>query len=520
MIKKRLLLIAIILIGIANAKTITIAGTADLQGKLEPSVQKIDLDGDGKREKIEMGGISHLATLYKKLKKDNPNTVIVSAGDDLMGAYFHIFKGKAIFGTMSEAGYEILALGNHEFDKGSEVLASGLKDASFTTLCSDLNVSSSALKKRCIPYVIKELDGVKVGFFSLITESLLKSNKEKNISFYDKNVPMAKKMVKKLKSKGVDVIVLVSHIGYKDDRALAKQVKGIDVIFGGHSHSYIKKMGYINKTAIVNGGEQGSQVVKVDIPLDKNNKPIAKEITMQKIPVTSEYIADVEVEKKLKEYKKELPKTIVLGITKKDWILDSRLNRHNESTVINMINDLLREKYKVDIVLNNAGTFRGKKIYEKGKITNKMLKEIDEFGNYAFILTLKGKYLSAILERSASAYGKGGLMHPSGLKYTIELSKKMQKTEGEKVVQKGERVKDVKVLQNGKWVELKPEKEYSVLTNAYVAHQGGDGYFWFSKYGTYFQNTYATLASIVAEELNEHKELTPKEKDGRLTIVH
>ena len=239
--KSKLLLTTLLLSTLLlSAKTITIVGTADLQGKLEPSVQKIDLDGDGKREKIEMGGVSHLATLYKKLKKDNPNTVIVSAGDDLMGAYFHIFKGKAIFGTMSEAGYEILALGNHEFDKGSEVLASGLKDASFTTLCSDLNVSSSALKESCVPYVIKVL----------------------------------------------------------------------------------------------------------------------------------------------------------------------------------------------------------KKIYEKGNITNKMLKEIDEFGNHAFIMTLKGKYLSAILERSASAYGKGGLMHPSGLKYTIILPKKMQKIEGEKVVQKGERVKD------------------------------------------------------------------------------
>lgn len=502
------------------SKTITIAGTADLQGKLEPSVQKIDLDGDGKRDKVEMGGISHLATLFKELKKENPNTVIVSAGDDLMGAYFHVFKGKAILGMMSNAGYEILALGNHEFDKGSDVLASALESTTFTTLCSDLNVSASALNGKCMPYTIKELDGVKVGFFSLMTESLLESNNEKKISFFNKNIPMAKKMVKQLREKGVDVIVLVSHIGYKEDRKLAKQVKGIDVIFGGHSHSYIKKMGYINHTAIVNGGEQGSQVVKVDIPLDKNNKVLHKQISMTKIPVTSKYMADTQVEKRLQAYKKQLPKTIILGITKKDWVMDSKLMRRGESPVANMINDLLRKKYKVDIVLNNAGTFRGKKIYEKGNITNKMLHEIDEFGNYAYMLTLKGKYISAILEKSASAYGKGGLMHPSGLKYTIELPKPMQKTEGENIVRVGERVKEVKVLQNGKWVELEPEKEYSVLTNAYIAQKGGDGYFWFAKYGTDFQNTYATIASIIAEELNEHQELTPKEKDGRLQIIY
>jgi len=100
------LMISIILITVLSyGKIISIVGTADLQGMLEPSVQKIDIDGDGKRDKVEMGGISHLATLYKQLKKENSNTVIVSAGDDLMNRYF-----------------------------------------------------------------IKEIDGVKVGFFSLITE--------------------------------------------------------------------------------------------------------------------------------------------------------------------------------------------------------------------------------------------------------------------------------------------------------------------------------------------------------------
>jgi len=514
------LYILLILLTWGYAKTISIVGTADLQGILEPLVQKIDLDGDGKRDKVEMGGISHLATVYKQLKKENPNTVVVSAGDDLMGRYFHVYKGKAILGMMSEAGYEIFALGNHEFDKGSEVLASGLEGTKFITLCSDLDVSQSALKNKCKSYIIKELDGVKVGFFSLMTEGLLKSNKEKKIKFLSKNVAMAKEMVKLLREKGVDVIVLVSHIGYKTDRTLAKQVKGIDVIFGGHSHSYIKKMGYINKTAIVNGGEQGSQVVKVDIPLDENNKVLHQKITMTKIPVTSKYLEDAEVAKKLKVFQEKLPKTIVLGVTKKDWIMDSKINRRNESTVANIINDLLRNKYKVDVVLNNAGTFRGKKVYEKGDVTNTMLKEIDEFGNYAFILTLKGEYVQAILEQSAANYGRGGLMHASGLKYTIKLPNKLQKVEGGKVVQKGERVIEAKILQNGKWVEIDPKKEYSVLTNAYIAQQGGDGYFWFSTYGTHFQNTYATLASIMAEEVYEHKELTPKDKDGRLVIIH
>lgn len=511
-----MLLVTLVVYG----KIITIVGTADLQGMLEPSVQKVDIDGDGKRDKVEMGGVSRLATLYKALKKENPNTVVVSAGDDLMNRYFHVYQGKAILSLMSETGYEIFSLGNHEFDKGTQILAEALDGTQFTTLCSDLNVSASPLNGKCQPYLMKELDGVKVGFFSLIVESLLDVTAVKDLSLKGTNVEMAKEMIALLKKKGADVIVLVSHIGYKEDVALAKQVKGIDVIFGGHSHSYVKKMGHIGKTAIVNGGEQGSQVVKVDIPLDENGKIEHKKVTMTKIPVTSKYAVDENVEKKLEVFKAKLPKSIVLGVTKKPWVMNSRVTRRMESVVADMVNDLMREKYHVDIVLNNAGAFRGKKVYAEGNISNTMLKEIDEFGNYAYLLTLKGKYLKPILEHSAAEYAKGGFMQVSGLKYTVVLPNKLQKVEDKKIVQEGERVTEIKIFENSKWVEVDPEKAYTILSNSFITQQGGDGYFWFNKYATDVQNTYATFYSIMAEEIDEKKELTPGEKDGRLKVIH
>jgi len=89
-----------------------------------------------------------------------------------------------------------------------------------------------------------------------------------------------------------------------------------------------------------------------------------------------------------------------------------------------------------------------------------------------------------------------------------------------KVIQKGERVTDVKIWQDRKWVEIDKNKEYSILTNSFIAQKGGDGFFWFSKYGTNFQNTYATFYSIMVEALEEQKELTPKAKDGRITVIH
>lgn len=505
---------------IASNKVISIAGTADLQGMMKASSQKFDLDGDGKKEKIMMGGIAYLATVYKQLKKENPNTVIVSTGDDLMNKYFHTYKGKAIFSLMSDAGYELYAFGNHEFDKGSKVFAKALDDASFTSICSDLDISNSALKGKCKPYIIKEIDGVKVGFFSLMTEDLPLVTSERDVKIISDNVTTAKMMIKLLKDQGAHLIVALSHIGYKQDRVLAKQVKGIDLIFGGHSHEYVKKIGRINKTAIVNGGEQGIQVIKVDIPLDKDLKVLNREIKMTKIPITDALKADQKIEERVAKYQEGFPAAIVLGQTKTPWNLSSDEIRKSESTVVDMINDLMREKFKVDVVLNNAGAFRGSKVYAEGNVTDTMLKEIDEFGNYAYMLKLKGKYFKEILERSAASYGEGGLMQVSGLKYRITLPKQVQQMKDQKVIKPGKRVDNIKVLQEGKWVDLDPKKEYSILSNSFIVNHEGDGYFWFKKYGTDLKNTYTTFYSIMAEYIDTQKVLSPKAKDGRLEIVH
>ncbi len=125
------------------------------------------------------------------------------------------------------------------------------------------------------------MDGVKVGFFSLMTEDLPLVTSERVVKIISDNVTTAKMMVKLLREQRVHLVVALSHIGYKQDRVLAKQVRGIDLIFGGHSHEYVKKIGRINKTAIVNGGEKGIQIIKVDIPLDKDLKILTKELNFR-----------------------------------------------------------------------------------------------------------------------------------------------------------------------------------------------------------------------------------------------
>jgi len=501
-------------------KIITIAGTADLQGMMEPSSGKFDLDFDGKKVLMTLGGIDRIATLLADIRKENPNTITVTTGDDLMNRFFHTYKGRAILSLISDAGYDISVFGNHEFDKGSEVLAEALDGTKFEVLCSDLNVSNSKLDGKCKPYTIRELDGIKIGFFSMMTENFPIVTAEKSVKMTSDNVTTAKKMVKILKDKKVDIIVALSHIGYKEDRRLAKQVKGIDLIFGGHSHDYVKEMGHVNGAAIVNGGEKGIQVVKVDIPLDDNNKVVKKEIKMTKIIVGKDIKPNKMIKDRVSKYVSKFPKAIVLGETKSNWDMRSSTIRKGESSVADMINDMMREKFEVDIVLNNSGAFRGGKIYKAGQVTDRMLKEIDEFRQYAYILKLEGKYLKPIVEWSAANYGEGGFLQISGIKYRVTLSKQPQIMSGEKIVKEGERVDNIKVYIDGKWQPIDDDRVYTILSNSFIVKRGGDGYFWFKKYGKELKNTYASFYSIMADFLYEKRVITPNEKDGRIELIH
>jgi len=500
-------------------KIITIAGTADLQGMMEPTNGKFDLNFDGNREMMTLGGIDKIATVLRDIKRENPNTIIVTTGDDLMNRFFHTYKGRVILSLISDAGYDISVFGNHEFDKGSEVLAKALDDTKFEVLCSDLDVTNSDLIGRCKPYTIKEFDGTKVGFFSIMTENFPIVTAEKNVTLISNNVTTAKKMVKILRDRGVDIIIALSHIGYKKDRKLAKQIRGIDLIFGGHSHDYVKEMGHINGTAIVNGGEKGIQVVKVDIPLDSNNRVLHREIKMSKITINETIESNSSIKNRVSEYIQKFPKVIVLGETKAEWNMNSSVIRKGESNIADMINDMMRDKFEVDIVLNNSGAFRGGKIYKAGKVTDKMLKEIDEFRQYAYILKLQGKYLKPIIEWSASNYGGGGFLQVSGIRYRIDLSKQPMVIEGKIIIKDGDRVDKLEVYIDGSWQPIDSDRVYTISSNSFIVNRDGDGYFWFKKYGRDLQNTYASFYSIMTDFLYKEKVITPKAIDRRIEIV-
>ncbi len=506
----------------ARPEHFILVGTSDLQGAMDAPPPPANQDAHAH----PVGGISRIAVLLKLMKSAVPGHVItVSTGDDLMGPYFHTFNGKAIFTLMTRAGYDLFAPGNHEFDRGPAVFAHALNAAGFTCICSDLSVQGTPLQGKCVPYLLKEYGGITFGFFSLMTEDLPYVTSAAPVRLKADNITMARQMVTLLRRKGAQVIIALTHVGTKRDREVARQVSGIDIIFGGHSHNYLKKPLTVGETVIVNGGEGGTYLVKLDFFVSPDGEFLPQKTLYTLVPVNNTLKPDPGVETLLNSYKTALPEVIDLGTTKKPWDLSSKTLRTSESGVADLINDLMRKKFKVDVVLNNAGAFRGKKVYPPGDITDTMLREIDEFRDYAYLLEIKGAYLRQILERSASSYGGGGFMQVSGLRYTIDLSRPRQvlakDASGQlKIVSPGHRVTRIEIQNaSGEWGSLDADHTYRVLTNSFLVDREGNGYFWFKRYGKNTKNTYSTFYSILSEYVQHHHVVSPPDPDGRITIL-
>ncbi|MCD4690624.1 5'-nucleotidase C-terminal domain-containing protein [bacterium] len=505
---------------------LTIIGTADLQGMLEPVVGETDTDGDGVPEPTVTGGIARIGTRIHEIVAERPGRVVViSAGDDLMNRYFHAYKGEAIFRLMSMAGYDTYAFGNHEFDKGTDVLAAALDHAEFDCLCSDLVVEGTVLEGLCVPWFIRDYDGLRVGFFSLMTENFPLVTSAHDIAMTGRNFEVALGAVRALRESGAQVVIAVTHIGVEEDLRLAREVPGIDIIFGGHSHDYTPTLHRMGGTLIVNGGEKGPLLVRIDLVTDERGRLNLEAARFELIPIDESITPDPEIEAVLAGYAASFPEAIIVGRTDVDWDLTKATVRGGESPVANLVNDYMREKFGVDVVVNNAGAFRGKKVYAAGPVTDVMLNEIDEFKNYAYTLEIDGRYLTEVLERSAASHGEGGWLHVSGVRYEVDLGGVAQVLEetatGEwGVAIPGARVRSVEIMgEDGIWAPLDPDATYSMLSNSFIVKHAGDGYFWFTRYGSGVKNTYSTFYSILAEAASNSDALNPSPPDGRVRIV-
>ena len=223
------------------------------------------------------GGVARRATVVKRVRKENPNTLLVDAGDVLQGTpYFNFYKGEVEYKAMSAIGYDVGTLGNHEFDNGVEALAKALTFANFDIVSANYDVKGTVLEQRVKRYVVKTLAGIRVGLFGLGVSpvALITPDNFKGVTYIDP-VVAARDVVKKLREEErCALVVCMSHLGYNADAKsgdsfVASQVDGIDFIASGHTHTFMKEPVTQTqpcgaKTTIFQVGKSGIYVGRVD----------------------------------------------------------------------------------------------------------------------------------------------------------------------------------------------------------------------------------------------------------------
>jgi 5'-nucleotidase len=264
----------------APAKLV-ILHTNDMHSRIEPFPENAP-------QWAGLGGMARREALIDSVRRQEPNVLLLDSGDIFQGTpYFNFFGGELEYKLMSQMGYDASTLGNHDFDNGLEGLQRQLPNATFPFLIANYDFSKTSLAGRFQPYKVFEKQGIRIGVFGLGIElSGLVADRNFGQTVYLDPVAKAKELVAQLRGpERCDLVICLSHLGYKfdtspekiEDRKLAAQVSGIDLILGGHTHTFMDAPEPIegpggHKTLINQVGWSGINLGRLDYEFSPRTK--------------------------------------------------------------------------------------------------------------------------------------------------------------------------------------------------------------------------------------------------------
>jgi 5'-nucleotidase len=219
---------------------LVILHTNDTHSRIDPFPE------DGSRF-AGLGGVARRATLIDRIRRENEHVLLLDSGDIFQGTpYFNFFDGEIELRTMTAMGYDIATLGNHDFDNGVDGLVEMLPHADFEFVSANYDITASPLADRVRPYTTRTFGGVRVGVFGLGIDfhELVIDQLHEGVSYTDP-IAAARRSVRELRNRGCSLIVCLSHLGYRyrdgkvSDTVLAQEVPEIDLILGGHTHTFM-----------------------------------------------------------------------------------------------------------------------------------------------------------------------------------------------------------------------------------------------------------------------------------------
>lgn len=534
-------MLALLLLFVSCAKkdfSLTIMHVNDTHARLEPESLKVNGIHSSGRVRAKAGGFAALSQKINEIRSKRTNTLLLHAGDVFAGTlYFLKYMGQADGKIMKEMGFDAMAIGNHEFDKGSEPLANFIKDVdgAFPVLCANLSAEKDKhLSKLAEPYTVKEIDGEKVGIIGVVTETTSYVSSPSDETKFLDAVNTVRKYVKELEGKGVNKIIVLSHMGFLLDSQLGSKVAGIDIIVGGHSHTLLGDFSDLSMQSgmypsLVRNPESGDKVLLVqaweytkvlgvlDVVFDgegkvksyngkpqviltagmkKGDKSEFSEAELAEVKANIEKIesidyveADPKVDKIIKDFKAGLASINEEIVGKAgDNLYHVRYPFKSHPIQLQTFNKgsfiaphvaeaylwrLEENGMDVDMSIINAGGVRID--IPKGDISLADVYTLLPFGNTLYLIELTPKQIKDSIEnaveRAITPGGSSGAFpYVAGLEYDVDMSKSF-----------GERVSGLKFIdKNGNVKPINSKDKYRVVTLSYIAG-GGDGYAIFAK---------------------------------------
>lgn len=421
MLKKKKLMLSLILAlslllllgGVISAKELTVMATSDIHGAIYPWSYKI-----GEADDI---GIAKIAAMVKEAEAENPNLLLLDAGDTIQGnTLTALFKDRRdvvhpMMKVMNVMGYDAMTLGNHEFNFGLETMDQILADAEFPILSANTIVkkSGSPLVK---PYTIKEVDGVKIGILGLTTTNIpiWDGDKVDSLEFKDMDKAAAD-YIPELEEKA-DIIIALVHAGLEgrhdptggdSARKIAENNPEIDLMIAGHDHDTVNQV--VNGVLVVAAEDAGEQASKVKLTLAQKNGKWTVEKREAVQLEAEDYEADQEVLAAAEPYHNEVVEYVNTPIgyatgdfTPQDEVKGIPTAQIQDTAVLDLINKVQLEKTGADI--SSAALFVADSTIDQGPVSIKDAARIYKYSNTLYAVEITGKELKDYLESTAAYY--------------------------------------------------------------------------------------------------------------------
>ncbi|ORX84794.1 Metallo-dependent phosphatase [Basidiobolus meristosporus CBS 931.73] len=513
-----------------NLERVTIVHTNDIHAHLDEfNKYGTDCTPEQIENKLCMGGVARIKTVIDRLRKRYRDLYLFDAGDQFQGTLFYTFyKGNVTADIMNRLKYDLMTVGNHEFDDGPDHLANFIHQVNFPVVSSNIDAhKEKAFNEAIRPYHIfpKKSLGV-IGYVTNTTASI--APKAANITFFDPAISV-QKYVDELRGKGIKKIICVSHNGYQEDIDLARRTKGIDLIVGGHSHTYLSSTwndpNYLQSkgpytttvknlanenTYVVQAWAWGRYVGHVNLYYDKSGKVAA--IGGEPIYIDHKIPKDRCTERLVKQWRKPFDEFAEVVIGKATESFDQATCQTQECTAGNLVTDAMlwsrRESEDVRFALINSGGIRAG--IDVGDVKVRDVLTIAPFGNALSDMSLSGKEILTMLEGVASRFNSvfdkpvTSFIQVSGMKFTIDTN-----------APAGSRVSGVEVATKDKtaFEPLEPDAVYRFVTLDFVV-SGGDNILPVPSANPVQLETFD---ASLTEYIKEKGTITPL-IDGRITI--